>query len=152
MMRMFRACLAAIVIGMATMPAAQAARIANPLAVFAALDKVTGTITTREVAIDATTTFGTLTLRPRVCYSRPATEEPKTTAFVEIDEAEVNGTLKRVFTGWMFAESPALNALEHPVYDVWLAGCKDPDAPAPKTEKAPDQAPADLNAVPKDND
>lgn len=121
------ALLALIAVLMTTAPAA-AERISNPIAEFSALDKVTGQITTRDVAIDATTTFGTLTLRPRICYSSPATEEPKTTSFVEIDEAEVNGVFNRVFTGWMFAESPALNGLEHPVYDVWLSGCKNPEA------------------------
>ena len=55
-----------------------------------------------------------LVVRPRVCYSRPATEEPKTTSFVEVDEVETDQSRKRVFTGWMFAESPGLNAVEHP--------------------------------------
>jgi hypothetical protein len=63
---------------------------------------------------------------PRICNTRPPTEEPKTTSFVQVDEALQNGGTRRIFSGWMLAESPGLNAVEHPVYDVWLIGCRDP--------------------------
>jgi hypothetical protein len=128
--------------------------VQNPVAVFSGLDKVGGKITTIEVKVDEAIKFGSLVVRPRICNSRPVTEEPNTTSFVEIDDVKVDGTVKRVFTGWMFAESPALNALEHPVYDIWLTGCKDPAAPAPKTEKSQESmaAPIDTEAMPKDND
>ncbi|MFO1089397.1 MAG: DUF2155 domain-containing protein [Hyphomicrobiales bacterium] len=126
--------------------------IKNPIAVFAGLDKVTGGITSFEVPVDQTHQFGTLTVRPRVCYSRPVTEEPKTTSFVEIDETNKAGKSGRVFSGWMFAESPGLNALEHPVYDVWLTGCKDPNAPKPVQEAPPAQDGSDKKAIPQDND
>ena len=68
--------------------------------------------------------FGALQVTPRVCYSRPTTEAPKTTSFVEVDEVTLDAKIKRIFTGWMFAASPGLNAVEHPVYDVWLTNCK----------------------------
>jgi hypothetical protein len=68
-------------------------------------------------------------VRARVCNTRPVTEQPKTTAFVEVEEVLLEGGTKRVFTGWMLAESPGLNAVEHPVYDVWLTGCRNPDEP-----------------------
>ena len=126
--------------------------IRNPIAVFAGLDKISGGITSFEVAIDQTHQFGTLTVRPRVCYSRPVTEEPKTSSFVEIDETAKSGKAGRVFSGWMFAESPGLNALEHPVYDVWLTGCKDPNAPQPVQEAAPPAPAAEDEAIPQDND
>jgi hypothetical protein len=115
-----------------------AARVENPIAVFAGLDKITGLITTFEVKIGEEKRFGGLLVKPDICYSRPVTEEPKTTSFVEVDEIETNETRKRVFTGWMFAESPGLNAVEHPVYDVWLTGCRDPNAPPPAVEAPPD--------------
>ena len=63
---------------------------------------------------------------PRVCYSRPPTEQPKTTSFVEVDEIQLDGQQRRIFTGWMLAESPGLNAVEHPVFDVWLTDCQKP--------------------------
>ncbi len=106
---------------------AWAEAIKNPIAIFAGLDKITGQIITFEIAIDETKRFGALNVRPRVCNTRPVTEEPKTTAFIEVDENLLNGKLRRIFTGWMLAESPGLNAVEHPVYDVWLTGCRDPN-------------------------
>jgi len=124
--------------------AAVAEPITNPIAVFAGLDKITGLITSFEVPIDETHRFGSLNVRPRVCHTRPVTEPPKTTAFVEVDDNQLDGTVKRIFSGWMLAESPGLNAVEHPVYDVWLTGCRNPDEPPPEQEAAPkSDAPSD---------
>lgn len=104
--------------------AAQADKIKNPMAVFNGLDKITGRIISFEVAIDETVQFGSLQLTPRVCYSRPNYENPQTDVFVEVDELQNSNDTKRLFTGWMFAASPGLNAVEHPVYDLWLTDCK----------------------------
>jgi hypothetical protein len=131
--------------------AARAERIANPMALFAGLDKITGTITTFEVPIDGTKQFGSLVVRPRVCYSRPPEEEPKTTSFVEVEEVSANNAAPRLFTGWMFAESPGLNAVEHPVYDVWLTACFDPNAPKPAIEEQVDPGVLEQQEVPQDN-
>lgn len=106
--------------------AANAERIENSVAVFAALDKVTATIKQLEIPLGETGVYGGLKVTPRVCYSRPATEQPKTTSFVEVDETLLDGQQKRIFTGWMFAESPGLNAVEHPVFDIWLTDCAKP--------------------------
>jgi hypothetical protein len=99
-------------------------KIKNPTAVFAGLDKITGRIISFEVGIDETVQFGSLQLTPRVCYSRPSYEAPRTDTFVEVDEVAEKADSKRLFTGWMFAASPGLNAVEHPVYDLWLTECK----------------------------
>ena len=122
-------------------------RIANPTAVFSGLDKITGRIITFDVAIDETVQFGALQVTPRVCYSRPPTENPNTDSFVEVDEVTLQGEIKRIFTGWMFAASPGLHAVEHPVYDVWLTECKGgknpnvadvtPDQPATPAPRQP---------------
>ena len=114
------------------MPAA-AQKIANPIAVFAGLDKITARITAFQVPIDETARFGALQVTPRVCYTRPPTEPPFTSTFVEVDEVLIDGSIKRIFTGWMFADSPGLHAVEHPIFDVWLTDCKTaaPEAPAP---------------------
>jgi hypothetical protein len=109
-----------------TMGAAQAQRIENQVAVFATLDKVTARISKLEVPLGETVKFGSLKVTPRVCYSRPPTEPPKTTSFVEVDETQLDGQVKKLFSGWMFAESPGLNAVEHPVFDVWLTDCGQP--------------------------
>lgn len=105
---------------------AVADRIENNIAVFAGLDKVTARISSFEVKLGETVKFGTLKVTPRVCYSRPATERPKTTTFVEVDEVQLDGTEQRLFAGWMFAESPGLHGVEHPTVDVWLTNCKKP--------------------------
>ncbi|WP_426215999.1 DUF2155 domain-containing protein [Methylobacterium sp. NFXW15] len=99
-------------------------KIKNPTAVFSGLDKITGRIVSFEVAVDETVQFGALQLTPRVCYSRPPTEPAKTTAFLEVDEVTLDNKYRRIFTGWMFASSPGLHAIEHPIYDVWLVDCK----------------------------
>jgi hypothetical protein len=115
---------------------AAAERIDNPVAEFTGVDKITGRIITFDVYIDETVQFGALQVTPRVCYSRPDTEEPKTDSFVEVDEITLDRKIRRIFTGWMFAESPGLNAVEHAVYDVWLKACKQKSVvPAPEAAK-----------------
>jgi hypothetical protein len=99
-------------------------KIVNATAVFAGLDKITGRIISFDVAINETVQFGALRLTPRACYTRPPTETPNTDGFVEVDEITLKGEVKRIFTGWMFAASPGLHAVEHPIYDVWLTDCK----------------------------
>ena len=115
---------AAAVFSVAGAEGAHAQRLDNRIAVFAALDKVTARISQRKVPLNSTDEFGSLKITPRVCHSRPPDEQPKTTTFVEVDEMLLNGQQKRLFTGWMFAESPGLHAVEHPVFDVWLIGCE----------------------------
>lgn len=120
----FFAVAAALAGAMALAAPAHADRIAHPTAVFNGLDKITGRIIAFEVAINETVQFGSLYVTPRVCYSRPATEAPQTTVFMEVEETEPGSKAKKIFAGWMFASSPGLNAVEHPVYDVWLTDCK----------------------------
>ncbi|MEJ0013347.1 MAG: DUF2155 domain-containing protein [Bauldia sp.] len=103
---------------------AAADKVSNPVAVFAGLDKITGRIIGFDVYMDETVQFGALQVTPRVCYNRPPTEEPQTDAFVEVDEIGLNRKVKRIFTGWMFAASPGLHAVDNAVYDVWLTDCK----------------------------
>ena len=116
------ALVAAAVIGGAG--AAQADRIKNPTAVFSGLDKITGRIVSFELAVDETVQFGALQMTARVCFTKPPTENPNTTSFVEVEESGPDGKNRRVFSGWMFAASPGLHGLEHPVYDIWLVDCK----------------------------
>jgi hypothetical protein len=129
-----------------TAPPAQ--KIVNPTAVFAGLDKITGRITKFDVAINETVQFGALQVTPRVCYTRPPTETQNTDSFVQVDEITLQGEVKRIFSGWMFAASPGLHGVEHPIYDVWLTDCKGgappvtqaqapPPAPAPPPRQAP---------------
>jgi hypothetical protein len=121
---------------------AHADTVKNPIAVFAALDKVTGRISHLEIPMNKTVEFGALKVTPRVCDTRPPTEAPHTASFVEVDEVKLTGEVQRIFTGWMFAESPGLHAVEHPVFDVWLTSCKTPSAPTPSGNSANAAAPA----------
>jgi len=94
------------------------------VAVLQGLDKVTARVSTIEAPIDQPVHFGTLTITARTCQKKPPEEPPESAAFLEIDEARPGEPVTRVFTGWMFASSPALNALQDPVYDVWVKDCK----------------------------
>jgi len=104
--------------------AGPAAHIVHPTAVFSGLDKITGRIINFPVEIGETVQFGALQLTTRACYTRPPTESSHTDAFVEVDEVTLQGEVKRIFSGWMFAASPGLHAVEHPIYDVWLTDCR----------------------------
>ncbi len=154
--------------------AASADPIRHPVAVFAGLDKTTGRIINFDVAVDETVLFGTLQVTPRVCNTRPQTEAPQTTSFVEVDEqiakpdrrrvqgaavdakSDAKPDAKRIFSGWMFAASPGLHGVEHPVYDVWLVDCKGgkdvvAQTPAPAAggaRKVEPAAPAAVEAQP----
>ncbi|MGH6813687.1 MAG: DUF2155 domain-containing protein [Methylocella sp.] len=123
---------------------ARADKIKHPIAVFAGLDKITGRTIAFEAAAGETVQFGSLQITERVCYTRPATEAPQTTTFVEVDEVAAANQYKRIFTGWMFAASPGLHGIEHPIYDIWLTGCAgggeavaSPAAPAGAAPAAP---------------
>ena len=116
--------LAACVFAAIAPAGASADKIKNPTAIFAGLDKITGRIISFEVAIDETVQFGSLQITPRVCFTRPPTEAPHTTSFVEVEEVLDNKKFKKIFAGWMFSASPGLHGVEHPVYDAWLTGCK----------------------------
>lgn len=105
-------------------PAPEAGWIELPVAVMQGLDKITARISTFEAEVGEVATFGTFSITPRACRKRPPTETPENAAFLEIDEKKPDEEQVRLFTGWMFSSSPALNAVEHPVYDVWLLDCR----------------------------
>jgi hypothetical protein len=96
----------------------------EPMALLEGLDKITARVSKFEAPVGAPVQFGTLTVRIRDCEKSPPEDTPESAAFVEIDETRPGETRKRVFSGWIFASSPALSALEHPVYDVTLLDCR----------------------------
>jgi hypothetical protein len=104
-----------------------ATKITNKKASFSGLDKITGRIINFDEDIGETVQFGALRVKTDACYTRPATEAANTDAFVEVDEITLQGEVKRIFSGWMFAASPGLHGVEHPIYDIWLTDCKGPD-------------------------
>ncbi len=87
------------------------------------LDKVTARVSTFEAPQDKIVRFGTLEVVVRTCSKAPPEEPPESTAFIEIYNVRLGEEPVRVFSGWMFASSPALSAMEHPVYDIWIVDC-----------------------------
>ena len=133
-----------------TEPPAQ--KIVNKKASFSGLDKITGRIINFDEDIGETVQFGALRVKTAACYTRPATEAANTDAFVEVDEITLQGEVKRIFSGWMYAASPGLHGVEHPIYDIWLTDCKGPETTivtaAPEPPKPP-PPPAAKRAPPK---
>jgi hypothetical protein len=122
-----------------TEPPAQ--KIVNKKASFSGLDKITGRIIHFDEDIGETVQFGALRVKTDACYTRPATEAANTDAFVEVDEITLQGEVKRIFSGWMFAASPGLHGVEHPIYDIWLTDCKVPDATVVSAQPDPPKPP-----------
>jgi hypothetical protein len=99
------------------------------------LDKVAARTAKFEVNLKQKVFYNTLIVTALACKTRPPEEPPESAAFLEIQERKSDGTVQKIFSGWMFASSPALNALEHPVYDVWVVSCK--TVPGKTTAPAP---------------
>lgn len=105
----------------------QAAKLsqAKPVAVeLRGLDKMTGRATNIVAPMNKPVNFATLTITARTCYSTPPTEPPETMAFLEITDKRPDEKPKKVFSGWMFASTPSINGMEHPLYDVWVIHCR----------------------------
>ncbi len=97
---------------------------ANAVLIMTGLDKITGRPTQIAAPLNVPVQFATLTITARYCYSTPASETPETSAFVQIDDHRPDQSERRVFSGWMYASTPGLNGMEHPLYDVWVISCR----------------------------
>lgn len=106
---------------------------ARPGAVLQGLDKITARISTFDAPVDQPVRFGTLEIIVRACFRTPPTEPPESTAFIEVADDLANGTRTQPFSGWMFASSPALSAMEHAVYDVWVVDCMKSENASPSS-------------------
>jgi hypothetical protein len=124
----------------------------NLVVVLQGLDKVTARTTVIRAVVGEAAQFGTLRVTPRACLETPPTEPPESAAFLEIAVADPGSEPKTAFTGWMFASSPSLSALEHPVYDVWVIDCAEPLEPELEAvpEPAEPSAPATPGPAPED--
>lgn len=128
---------------------ALAADITLDIAVLQGLDKVTGRVMTVEAPVGATVHFGTLDIIVRTCRERPPEEQPESAAFLDIWEVKPGQPAAGLFRGWMFASSPALSALEHPVYDIWVLDCA--GRGEKRDQKKPDMVPAPQPSAPIDD-
>jgi hypothetical protein len=113
-------------------------------AVLQGLDKITARISTINVAVGQTVSFGSLQITLKACDKHPPEETPESAAFLQVVEQKQGETPVTRFSGWMFASSPALSAMEHPVYDLWVLDCTG----SPPAEPAPTQAPQDESGAP----
>lgn len=94
-----------------------------PIALLRGLDKVTARVLTLQAPVGEIVRFGTLEIRAAVCERRPPEETPDSAAFLDIVEKRAGQAPVEVFRGWMFASSPGLSPMQHPVYDLWVVDC-----------------------------
>ncbi len=110
-------------------PAAGQQMIDRSQAVLQALDKITARVSTLTVPVGGTVSFGALSITARACREPQPIEPPESAAFLEILEMRPDEPTATVFTGWMFASSPALSSMQHAVYDILVTDCRDPVPP-----------------------
>jgi len=128
-----RIVLGGLAAALALLPASAATNVDCRIAVLRGLDKITGKITTIVTPVGETVRFGSLAIIVRTCRTRPPEETPESAAFLDVTDLKPNQPPADVFRGWMFASSPAVSAMDHPVYDIWVMGCREP---LPKPESA----------------
>ncbi|MEE2759820.1 MAG: DUF2155 domain-containing protein [Pseudomonadota bacterium] len=129
------------VVSLFTLPTELALADTYNIAVLQALDKVTARVSTFNAPINATIRFGTLEIIAHICDKRPPEETPESSAFLDISEAQPDEAVVSVYRGWMFASSPALAAMEHPVYDVWMLDCKNASSAETPSLESPGRGP-----------
>lgn len=131
-----------------------------PVARLQSLDKMTARTMTFDIKVGSAVKFGSIYIRVQTCRKAPPIETPESAAFLQIWEVTLKEQKPQwIFSGWMYASSPALSAMEHPVYDVWLLDCRDGATPLPKPDSAaaaerpeqepPAQLPADAAPDPE---
>jgi hypothetical protein len=138
---MRRLCAAALLLPLLPAAAQAAAELPFARVVLQGLDKVTARIRRFEVPVGGTVRFGTLEIRAEACYETPPVEPPESAAFLVVDAVDPGRPVTRAFSGWMFASSPSLSALEHPVYDIWVLHCEEPLAVSPEPDASGGRAP-----------
>ncbi|MEM5517307.1 DUF2155 domain-containing protein [Henriciella sp. AS95] len=155
---------AALIAGAVAPPSSAVSYNEEQTATLRALDKITGRSTDFEIKVDEPVIYGSLKINLEVCYQTPPEEPPESAAFLHIETASATrmqsmteprpasdveqdaSTSKKdadapetLFSGWMFASTPGLSALEHPVYDVWVIRCTDREPVSPSTPEAPEE-------------
>ncbi len=124
----FRTGLSGIVLGLCASLPAHATDLQNDTVVLGAMDKVSGQVNTVKGRVGQPLTFGNLQIIPRTCITHPPEERPENAAFLEITQPQPKGPAQLIFSGWMFSSSPAISAMDNPVYDVWVLRCENSTA------------------------
>ena len=100
-----------------------AAEIPTNAALMQAMDKVTGRVNKITVPVKGKIAFGDFSLVLRACKKRPAEETPENFAFIDVTDKSFGSDEYNIFRGWIISSTPGINAIEHPIYDVWLLEC-----------------------------
>jgi hypothetical protein len=119
--------------------------IDEPVAMLQALDKITARVKRLPIHVGQVGKFGTLSILVDACRKAPPEDSPESAAFLKITDGKSDAP-QTVFSGWMFASSPALSAMDHPVYDISVVDCTS-DTIAPASSAAPAPAPAPAPAI-----
>lgn len=115
-----------------------------------AMDKITGRVSVIEAPVNGEVKFGSFSIVVRACKKTPPEETPENYAFVDVADTGKDGKPYNIFKGWMMSSSPALNAVEHPIYDVWLLQCI--DKTTDKKSLLSDEALAERDGLPRQED
>ena len=126
---------AALAVLLSSVLGGPAAAAPYKVAILQGMDKVTARVSTIEAPVGEVVKFGTLEIIARHCDKRPPEETPESASFLDIWEVRQGEAAVSLFRGWMYASSPALSALEHPVYDVWVLDCRKSSSKAPSTSE-----------------
>lgn len=105
----------------------QEGMIDYPVVRLRALDKITARTMTFNARVGNTVRFGSIYIKIQACRKSPPLEQPESASFLQVWEVTPQGVSQWVFSGWMFASSPALSAMDHAVYDVWVIDCLEED-------------------------
>ena len=114
-----------VLLGVLFLSGASAESAEGQIGVLRGLDKVTARVSEISAPLGVAVAFGSLKIVVRRCRKSRPVDLPEVTAYLEIDDMRLKGQEPlRVFAGWVFASSPSVSTLEHPVYDIWLIDCK----------------------------
>lgn len=108
-----------------------------PIVKLQSLDKVTARTMTFEAPVGSTVNFGPLFIKVQTCREAPPVEQPESAAFIQVWENTPEDKAEWIFSGWMFASSPGLSSMDHPIYDVWVLDCLGEVADTEETEEEP---------------
>lgn len=127
--------LGALVLALISMPAIARTMEDYPVVKLKSLDKITARTETFEARVGSTVKFDDLFIKVQSCRKSSPIDEPESASFLQIWEADNEGESRWVFSGWMFASSPALSPMDHPIYDVWVIDCLSDQAPEKKDDE-----------------
>lgn len=118
--------------------AAQAEMTDFPKVRLRSLDKITARTMTFDARVGTTIKFGSIYIKILACQKPDLQERPEAASFLQIWEITPDDVSKWIFSGWMFASSPAVSAMDHPIYDVWVIDCLDEPGQKAKEETVDD--------------